>query len=207
MNENKKNKQFLMVGYEILKINELVVNGKKVRFSDTSKNLYCYIKNWPDAFPSHNKIAEVFGITRKAVEQRIKKLVDLGLIERIERPGRSNRYYVKPITEDMVTGRSYSENKGTRHEDRSGSAAQNPTKPSQESPAETTDKRQPQQVKDPAEAIASHDDFDALLCRPSAKHSPAALLEGLLGGDDATPASKTPTTSAVDYDDWNSEPF
>ncbi|MHC5175912.1 hypothetical protein [Serratia rhizosphaerae] len=159
MNENnKQNKQFLMVDYEILKISEIVVNGKKEKFNDASKNIYCYIRNWPEAFPSHNKIAEVFGITRKAAEQRIKKLLELGLIERIERPGTSNLYHVKPITEEMKTGRSYSENKGTNYEDKTGGAMQYLKQQPQESPAETTDKRQYQQVKEPDRAIASHDD-------------------------------------------------
>lgn len=116
MKDKKNNNQFLRIDFSILKINEIIVSGKKEKFSASAKQLYCYLLNWPEAFPSHNKIAEVFGITRKAAEKQIKKLIELGLIERVSRPGSSNLYRVLPITEEMRTGRSYSENKGTKFE-------------------------------------------------------------------------------------------
>lgn len=114
--EPNQNKPFLMVDYEILKINQIIHNGKKYKFTDSLKNLYCYLRNWPEAFPSHNKIADVFGISRDAAKDRIGALVAMGLIERVERVGSSNLYTVNEITTEMTTGRTYAENRGTRHE-------------------------------------------------------------------------------------------
>ncbi len=114
--EANQTKQFLMVDYEILKINQIIHSGNKHKFTDSLKNLYCYLRNWPKAFPSHNKLAEVFGITKRAAEERVGKLIDMGLIERTERPGTSNLYTVNDITPEVTTGRTYAENKGTRHE-------------------------------------------------------------------------------------------
>lgn len=267
--KNKQNKQFLMVDYEILKISEIVVNGKKEKFNDASKNLYCYIRNWPEAFPSHNKIAEVFGITRKAAEQRIKKLLELGLIERIERPGTSNLYHVKPITEEMKTGRSYSENKGTNYEDKNDNATPNLKQQPQEPTinhdipewARTEDEPEWERVtcveddgavpplpqdwnnvpafsesdlrdappsyfeEEEQEDIASASKPESkpkstykedegfwrsvpiASSKPAPKYSSAALFENLSGGVAAAPASRTPTTSSVDDDDWGREPF
>jgi len=105
-----------MVDYEILKINQIIHNGKKHKFTDSLKNLYCYLRNWPEAFPSHNKIADVFGISRDAAKDRISSLVVMVLIERVERVGSSNLYTVNDITPEMTTGRTHAENKGTRHE-------------------------------------------------------------------------------------------
>jgi len=114
--ELNQTNQFLMVDYEILKINQIIHNGKKHKFTDSLKNLYCYLRNWPEAFPSHNKIADVFGISRDAAKDRISSLVVMGLIERVERVGSSNLYTVNDITPEMTTGRTHAENKGTRHE-------------------------------------------------------------------------------------------
>ncbi len=114
--EVNQTKQFLMVDYEILKINQIIHSGNTHKFTDSLKNLYCYLRNWPEAFPSHNKIADVFGISRDAAKDRIGALVTMGLIERVERVGSSNLYTVNDITSEMTTGRSYAENKGTRHE-------------------------------------------------------------------------------------------
>ncbi|MBW9467660.1 helix-turn-helix domain-containing protein [Enterobacter roggenkampii] len=118
----EKTNQFLMVDYEILKINTITHNGKEFKFTDTLKNTYCYILGWGEgkAFPSYNKIADVFGITKGSAQDRINKLIEMGLVEKIERrDGKqrfSNLYNVLPINQESTTGRSYSENIGTRHQ-------------------------------------------------------------------------------------------
>lgn len=132
--ESNQTKQFLMVDYEILKINQVIHNGKKNKFTDSLKNLYCYLRNWPEAFPSHNKIADVFGISRDAAKDRIGALVAMGLIERVERVGSSNLYTVNEITTEMTTGRTYAENKGTRHEQPSNATQNLAVQPAPEPP-------------------------------------------------------------------------
>lgn len=109
-------KQFLQIDYAILAVKKIRHNGKEYNFTDALKTTYVYLKGWKEAFPSHNKIANVFGITRDAAKERVKILETMGLIERIIRPGQSNFYIVKEIVLDNIKGRSYSENKGTRHE-------------------------------------------------------------------------------------------
>lgn len=102
--------------YDIFKIN--TINGKK--FSISAKSIYSYLKSFSDAglkvFPSHNEIADTFGITRNAAIKQIEKLIELGLIERETRPGNCNEYHVLPIQIENTAGRTYSENRGTRHE-------------------------------------------------------------------------------------------
>ena len=111
-NQNK----YFKSHYDIFKIN--TINGKK--FSISAKSIYSYLKSFSDAglrvFPSHNEIAETFGITRNAAIKQIEKLIELGLIERETRPGDCNNYHVLPIQIENTAGRTYSENKGTRHE-------------------------------------------------------------------------------------------
>ncbi|TCL48165.1 hypothetical protein EDC47_10853 [Raoultella planticola] len=77
----------------ILKISH--VNGHK--FTDGSKNLYCYLRGFDRAFPSYAKIGDVFGITPRAAEERVKKLLEMGLIIKDLRPGTSNLYQVLEI--------------------------------------------------------------------------------------------------------------
>lgn len=120
----EKTNQFLMIDYKILKINTITHNGKKYKFTDTLKNTYCYIlgfeKRGKEAFPSYNKIADVFGITKGSAQDRINKLIEMGLVEKIEQwKGKqrfSNLYYALPINQESTSGRSYSENIGTRHQ-------------------------------------------------------------------------------------------
>ena len=109
-------KQFLQIDYAILGIKKIRCNGKEHNFTDALKTTYSYLRGWKEAFPSYNKIADVFGITRDAAKERVKNLEAMGLVERIERPGQSNFYTVNEINYENVKGRSYSENKGTRHE-------------------------------------------------------------------------------------------
>lgn len=109
-------KQFLQIDYAILGIKKIRYNGKEHNFTDALKTTYAYLKGWKEAFPSYNKIADVFGITRDAAKDRVLSLEAMGLVERIERAGQSNFYIVKEIDFSNVKGRSYSENKGTRHE-------------------------------------------------------------------------------------------
>lgn len=108
--------KFFKSHYDIFKIN--TINGKK--FSISAKSIYSYLKSFSDAglrvFPSHNEIAETFGITRNAAIKQIEKLIELGLIERETRPGDCNNYHVLPIQIENTAGRTYSENRGTRHE-------------------------------------------------------------------------------------------
>lgn len=108
--------QFLSIDYRILGVSEIHYKGQKYSFTDALKNTYCYLNGWKEAFPSYNKIADVFGITRDAAKERVRKLEDMGLVERTVRPGQSNFYTVNEIDFDNVHGRSYSENKGTLHE-------------------------------------------------------------------------------------------
>ncbi|ENU5836497.1 hypothetical protein ACFH54_003676 [Klebsiella pneumoniae] len=109
-------KQFLQIDYAILGIKKIRYNGKEHNFTDALKTTYAYLKGWKEAFPSYNKIADVFGITRDAAKERVRNLEAMGLVEKTERPGQSNFYIVKEIDLSNVKGRSYSENKGTRHE-------------------------------------------------------------------------------------------
>lgn len=111
-----KKKQHLQVDLEILAIKKIRHNGKEYNFTDALVNTYCYLKGWKEAFPSYNKIADVFAITRDAAKERVRSLEAMGLVEKIERSGQSNFYIVKEIDLSNVKGRSYSENKGTRHE-------------------------------------------------------------------------------------------
>ncbi|WP_273868954.1 helix-turn-helix domain-containing protein [Serratia odorifera] len=219
MNENKQtnneNEFFFKSHNAIYKINHFTVNGKREQFGLGDKAVYCYLLHWQingkekRAYPSIVRITDDLGITKPTLKKHIDRLQRIGLVKVEGEKGKRNSYTCIAVDEVLalsVNAAAASQWNGTRHEIQPGDATPNLKQQPQESPAETTDKRQHQQVKDPAEVIASHDDFDALLCRPSAKHSPAALLEGLLGGDAATPASITPTASAVE-DDWNREPF
>lgn len=88
-----KDEQFVRVPMWILKISH--VNGHK--FTDGSKNLYCYLRGFDRAFPSYAKIGDVFGITPRAAEERVKKLLEMGLIIKDTRPGISNLYQVLDI--------------------------------------------------------------------------------------------------------------
>ncbi|EHO5843958.1 transcriptional regulator [Escherichia coli] len=85
--------QFVKVPMWILKISQ--VNGHK--FTDSAKNLYCYLRGFDHAFPSYAKIGDVFGITPRAAEERVKKLLEMGLIIKDARPGSSNLYRVLDI--------------------------------------------------------------------------------------------------------------
>ncbi|EFB1523320.1 transcriptional regulator [Escherichia coli] len=88
--------QFVKVPMWILKISQ--VNGHK--FTDSAKNLYCYLKGFDRAFPSYAKIGDVFGITPRAAEERVKKLLEMGLIIKDARPGSSNVYQVVDIPQE-----------------------------------------------------------------------------------------------------------
>lgn len=90
--------QFVKVPMWILKINQ--VNGHK--FTDSAKNLYCYLRGFDRAFPSYAKIGDVFGITPRAAEERVKKLLEIGLIIKDARPGSSNFYQVVDIPQEEV---------------------------------------------------------------------------------------------------------
>ncbi|QAS64429.1 transcriptional regulator [Klebsiella michiganensis] len=91
------NNQFIMVPLELLKIKQ--VNG--ITFNDGLKNLYCYLKGWNgNAFPSYSKMAEVFGVTSRAMEERIKILVKMKLINKVNRNYTSNFYEVLEIPLD-----------------------------------------------------------------------------------------------------------
>lgn len=80
-----------MVPMELLKIKK--VNG--ITFNDGLKTLYCYLKGWDgNAFPSYSKMAEVFGVTSRAMEERIKILVKMNLINKVNRVYTSNYYEV-----------------------------------------------------------------------------------------------------------------
>lgn len=87
------NDQFIKMPMRILSISH--VNG--IKFSDNSKTLYCYLKGFDKAFPSYSKIGEVFGISARAAEERVKKLVELGLVIKTRRFSSSNLYEVLEI--------------------------------------------------------------------------------------------------------------
>ncbi|MDJ0035173.1 helix-turn-helix domain-containing protein [Pantoea allii] len=111
--------QFLMIDYDILSQSTIEHNGKSYKFTANHKMLYAYLEGWQvntgKVFPSYNKIADVLGVTRKTVEKWIVSLVEMGLITKTNRGGgNSNLYAVLPINKS-ATGRSYSENRGTRY--------------------------------------------------------------------------------------------
>ncbi|BEC51613.1 TPA: ArsR family transcriptional regulator [Klebsiella pneumoniae] len=85
--------QFIKMPMRILSISH--ING--IKFSDNSKTLYCYLKGFDKAFPSYSKIGEVFGISARAAEERVKKLVELGLVIKTRRFSSSNLYEVLEI--------------------------------------------------------------------------------------------------------------
>lgn len=85
--------QFVKMPMRILSISH--ING--IKFSDSSKTLYCYLKGFDKAFPSYSKIGEVFGISARAAEERVKKLVELGLVIKTRRFSSSNLYEVLEI--------------------------------------------------------------------------------------------------------------
>ncbi len=87
------NDQFIKMPLRILSISH--ING--IKFSDNSKTLYCYLKGFDKAFPSYSKIGEVFGISARAAEERVKKLVELGLVIKTRRFSSSNLYEVLEI--------------------------------------------------------------------------------------------------------------
>jgi len=87
------NDQFIKMPMRILSISH--ING--IKFSDNSKTLYCYLKGFDKAFPSYSKIGEVFGISARAAEERVKKLVELGLVTKTRRFSSSNLYEVLEI--------------------------------------------------------------------------------------------------------------
>ncbi|HDT6507060.1 TPA: transcriptional regulator [Klebsiella aerogenes] len=87
------NDQFIKMPMRILSISH--ING--IKFSDNSKTLYCYLKGFDKAFPSYSKIGEVFGISARAAEERVKKLVELGLVIKTRRFSSSNLYEVLEI--------------------------------------------------------------------------------------------------------------
>lgn len=85
--------QFVKMPMRILSISH--ING--IKFSDSSKTLYCYLKGFDKAFPSYSKIGEVFSISARAAEERVKKLVELGLVIKTRRFSSSNLYEVLEI--------------------------------------------------------------------------------------------------------------
>lgn len=87
------NDQFVRVPMWILSISK--VNG--VKFSDTSKTLYCYLKGFDKAYPSYSTIGKVFGISARGAEERVKKLLEMGLIRKDNRPGTSSLFEVLDI--------------------------------------------------------------------------------------------------------------
>lgn len=87
------NDQFIKMPMRILSISH--ING--IKFSDNSKTLYCYLKGFDKAFPSYSKIGEAFGISARAAEERVKKLVELGLVIKTRRFSSSNLYEVLEI--------------------------------------------------------------------------------------------------------------
>lgn len=96
-NNNANNQQFLMMPYELLNIHH--VNGQ--RFDLNMKVVYQYIKGFQDngqlAYFSRAKLGAMLGIEVKAVSKVINKLITLGLVDRIERPGYTNLYIVNPV--------------------------------------------------------------------------------------------------------------
>lgn len=116
---SSESSQFLMIDYDILSRSTIEHNGQPYKFTTNHKMLYAYLKGWQvktgEVFPSYNKIADVLGVTRKTVEKWIASLIEMGLITKTNRGGgNSNLYAVLPINKS-ATGRSYSENRGTRY--------------------------------------------------------------------------------------------
>ncbi|MCW6011567.1 hypothetical protein K1Y38_01360 [Serratia marcescens] len=133
-NTNSPNtQQFLMMPYELLSVHE--VNGQ--RFDINMKVAYQYIKGFQDngqqAYFSRAKLGEMLDIKELAVTRMMNKMIDCGLVNRIERSGYTNLYTVNPIEQ---AAKSVAEEVKNESGPTVGNKAQS-VKPSN-SPAEST---------------------------------------------------------------------
>ncbi|HFF8943022.1 TPA: hypothetical protein ACGE6U_000468 [Serratia marcescens] len=133
-NTNSPNtQQFLMMPYELLSVHE--VNGQ--RFDINMKVAYQYIKGFQDngqqAYFSRAKLGEMLDIKELAVTRMMNKMIDCGLVNRIERSGYTNLYTVNPIEQ---AAKSVAEEVKNESGPAVGNKAQS-VKPSN-SPAEST---------------------------------------------------------------------
>ncbi|MGQ5734232.1 hypothetical protein ACUNI2_20845 [Serratia sp. IR-2025] len=109
-NTNSPNtQQFLMMPYELLSVHE--VNGQ--RFDINMKVAYQYIKGFQDngqqAYFSRAKLGEMLDIKELAVTRMMNKMIDCGLVNRIERSGYTNLYTVNPIEQNDTAAKSVAE--------------------------------------------------------------------------------------------------
>ncbi|MER2945304.1 hypothetical protein [Serratia bockelmannii] len=124
-NTNSPNtQQFLMMPYELLSVHE--VNGQ--RFDINMKVAYQYIKGFQDngqqAYFSRAKLGEMLDIKELAVTRMMNKMVDCGLVNRIERSGYTNLYTVNPI-EQAVKNETTDKSVAEEVKNESGSAVGN----------------------------------------------------------------------------------
>lgn len=79
-----------------------------IKFSMTLQKLFCYLEGWnrsnTDCFQSQDKLSNVLNATRKTVCESLQLLVDLHLVEKInKKKGRGFIYKALPLTDAHVT--------------------------------------------------------------------------------------------------------
>lgn len=144
-NTNSPNtQQFLMMPYELLSVHE--VNGQ--RFDINMKVAYQYIKGFQDngqqAYFSRAKLGEMLDIKELAVTRMMNKMIDCGLVNRIERSGYTNLYTVNPIEQNDTAAKSVAEEVKNESGPAVGNKAQSvkhPNSPTESTPENTHDAR------------------------------------------------------------------
>lgn len=144
-NTNSPNtQQFLMMPYELLSVHE--VNGQ--RFDINMKVAYQYIKGFQDngqqAYFSRAKLGEMLDIKELAVTRMMNKMIDCGLVNRIERSGYTNLYTVNPIEQNDTAAKSVAEEVKNESGPTVGNKAQSvkhPNSPAESTPENTHDAR------------------------------------------------------------------
>ncbi|HCB1447931.1 MULTISPECIES: hypothetical protein [Serratia] len=144
-NTNSPNtQQFLMMPYELLSVHE--VNGQ--RFDINMKVAYQYIKGFQDngqqAYFSRAKLGEMLDIKELAVTRMMNKMIDCGLVNRIERSGYTNLYTVNPIEQNDTAAKSVAEEVKNESGPTVGNKAQSvkhPNSPTESTPENTHDAR------------------------------------------------------------------
>lgn len=92
---------FTPMPHALAKIKSVDLNGKNKALSMNHKIIYMYLLGWQNAgqkaFPSLNKIAELFGLARSTVQCCLDDLIDVGLVNKENRAYDSNLYTCLPL--------------------------------------------------------------------------------------------------------------
>ncbi|APG18846.1 hypothetical protein A3780_15215 [Kosakonia radicincitans] len=93
--------QFTPMPHALAKIKTVDLNGKNKALSMNHKIIYMYLLGWQNAgqkaFPSLNKIAELFGIAKRTVQSCLDDLIAAGLVNKENRAYDSNLYTCLPL--------------------------------------------------------------------------------------------------------------